>query len=298
MYNVSILGATGFIGKNLLVHIPNTQGISLRNQHWQKNVGGDVWINLVGKAHDHKGQAKEQDFYYANVELTQQIFEEFLKSDAKLLIHVSSVAAVEEFESAKALTEDDKNSSFSIYGKTKWEAEKWLLEQKLPEDKKLIILRPPMVHGEGDKGSLGLLYGLISKGIPYPLASFDNQRSFISIDNFCFFITEIVEQYKKLESGIYHISDDEVVSTKQIIEIIEKVENKKTPKLSLPKFLVIALAKFGDIIPIPLNTKRLKKMIGNLTVSNQKIKTALGIEKLPLTAKEGLEKTIRSFAKK
>lgn len=298
MYNVSILGATGFIGKNLLKHIPNTQGISLRDQHWQKNVGGDVWINLVGKAHDHKGTAKEQDFYYANVELAQQIFEEFLKSETKLLLHISSVAAVEEFESAKALTEDDKNSPFSIYGKTKWEAEKWLLEQKLPEDKKLIILRPPMVHGEGDKGSLGLLYGLISKGIPYPLASFDNQRSFISIDNFCFFITEIVEQYKKLESGIYHISDDEVVSTKQIIEIIEKVENKKTPKLSLPKFLVIALAKFGDIIPIPLNTKRLKKMTGNLTVSNQKIKTALGIEKLPFTAKEGLEKTIRSFAKK
>lgn len=296
--NIKILGATGFIGKNLLKHIPNIQGISLRDQHWQKNVGGDVWINLVGKAHDHKGTAKEQDFYYANVELTQQIFEEFIKSDAKLLIHVSSVAAVEEFESAKALTEDDKNNPFSIYGKTKWEAEKWLLEQKLPEDKKLIILRPPMVHGEGDKGSLGLLYGLISKGIPYPLASFDNQRSFISIDNFCFFITEIVEQYKKLESGIYHISDDEVVSTKQIIEIIEKVENKKTPKLSLPKFLVIALAKFGDIIPIPLNTKRLKKMTGNLTVSNQKIKTALGIEKLPLTAKEGLEKTIRSFANK
>lgn len=298
MYNVSILGATGFIGKNLLNHIPNTQGISLRDQHWQKNVGGDVWINLVGKAHDHKGTAKEQDFYYANVELAQQIFEEFIISDAKLLIHVSSIAAVEEFESTKALTEDDKNSPFSIYGKTKWAAEKWLLEQKLPEDKKLIILRPPMVHGEGDKGSLGLLYGLISKGIPYPLASFDNQRSFISIDNFCFFITEIVEQYKKLESGIYHISDDEVVSTKQIIEIIEKVEDKKTPKLSLPKFLVIALAKFGDIIPIPLNTKRLKKMTGNLTVSNQKIKTALGIEKLPLTAKEGLEKTIRSFAKK
>lgn len=295
---IKILGASGFIGKNLLVHIPNTQGISLRNQHWQKNVGGDVWINLVGKAHDHKGTAKEQDFYYANMELAQQIFKEFLKSDAKLLIHISSIAAVEEFEYVKALTEDDKNNPFSIYGKTKWAAEKWLLEQKLPEGKKLIILRPPMVHGEGDKGSLGLLYGLISKGIPYPLASFDNQRSFISIDNFCFFITKIIEQYKNLESGIYHISDDEVVSTKQIIEVIEKVENKKTPKLSLPKFLVIAMAKVGDIIPIPLNTKRLKKMTGNLTVSNQKIKNALGIEKLPLTAKQGLEKTIRSFAKK
>lgn len=297
MYSISILGATGFIGKNLLQYMPYARGVSLRDHHWRKNGSGEVWINLVGKAHDHKGTAKEQDFYFANLELTQQIFQEFLKSEAKLLIHISSIAAVEEFESTKALTESDENRPFSIYGKSKWAAEKWLLEQELPEGKKLIILRPPMVHGQGDKGSLGLLYGLISKGIPYPLTSFDNQRSFISIDNFCFFITEIVEQYKKLESGIYHISDDEVVSTKQIIEIIERVENKKTPKLSLPKFLVIAMAKFGDIVPIPLNTKRLKKMTGSLTVSNQKLKTALAIEKLPLTAQEGLEKTIRSFKK-
>ena len=296
MYKTIILGSSGFIGQNLIKRNPNSEGVSLRDGNWKNQISdAEVIINLVGKAHDHKGTATEQDFRYANVDLAKEIFNEFLKSNAKLLIHISSIAAQEEFESRNPLREEDECHPFSSYGKTKREAEEWLLQQNLPVEKKLIILRPPMVHGEGDKGNLGLLYKLISKGIPYPLASFDNKRSFISIDNFSYFINQIIENKELLENGIYHISDDEAVSTKEIIEIIKKVENNNTLNLSLPKVLVKFLAKIGDIIPLPLNTKRLKKMTGNLEVSNQKIKNALGITQLPISAKKGIEITIKSF---
>lgn len=296
MYKTIILGSSGFIGQNLIKRNPNSEGVSLRDGNWKNQISdAEVIINLVGKAHDHKGTATEQDFRYANVDLAKEIFNEFLKSNAKLLIHISSIAAQEEFESSKPLKEENQCHPFSSYGKTKREAEEWLLQQNLPVKKKLIILRPPMVHGEGDKGNLGLLYKLISKGIPYPLASFDNKRSFISIDNFSYFINQIIENKELLENGIYHISDDEAVSTKEIIEIIKKVENNNTLNLSLPKVLVKFLAKIGDIIPLPLNTKRLKKMTGDLEVSNQKIKNALGITQLPISAKKGIEITIKSF---
>lgn len=296
MYKTIILGSSGFIGQNLIKRNPNSEGVSLRDGNWKNQISdAEVIINLVGKAHDHKGTATEQDFRYANVDLAKEIFNEFLKSNAKLLIHISSIAAQEEFESSKPLKEENQCHPFSSYGKTKREAEEWLLQQNLPEKKKLIILRPPMVHGEGDKGNLGLLYKLISKGIPYPLASFDNKRSFISIDNFSYFINQIIENKELLENGIYHISDDEAVSTKEIIEIIKKVENNNTLNLSLPKVLVKFLAKIGDIIPLPLNTKRLKKMTGDLVVSNQKIKNALGITQLPISAKKGIEIAIKSF---
>ena len=296
MYKTIILGSSGFIGQNLIKRNPNSEGVSLRDGNWKNQISdAEVIINLVGKAHDHKGTATEQDFRYANVDLAKEIFNEFLKSNAKLLIHISSIAAQEEFESSKPLKEENQCHPFSSYGKTKREAEEWLLQQNLPVKKKLIILRPPMVHGEGDKGNLGLLYKLISKGIPYPLASFDNKRSFISIDNFSYFINQIIENKELLENGIYHISDDEAVSTKEIIEIIKKVKNNNTLNLSLPKVLVKFLAKIGDIIPLPLNTKRLKKMTGNLEVSNQKIKNALGITQLPISAKKGIEITIKSF---
>ncbi|MDR2236518.1 MAG: NAD-dependent epimerase/dehydratase family protein [Chryseobacterium sp.] len=299
---IAVFGSTGFIGKNIVKSLQQNfsiQEISLRNASWKTDLDKktEVFINLIGKAHDHKGTATEKEYYFANVELAQQLFEVFKKSEASLFIHISSLAALEEFESDRALTENDPCNPVSVYGKSKREAEKWLLEQSLPEGKKLLIIRPPMVHGPGDKGNLGLLYKIISKGIPYPLASFDNSRSFISIDNFTFYILQMIENKNHMENGVYHIADDETIATSEIIEVIKKVENLKTPNISLPRFLVKGIARCGDFLPLPLNTKKLKKLTNNLLVSNQKIKIALKIDKLPLTAKEGLEQTIKSFRK-
>ena len=152
-----------------------------------------------------------------------------------------------------------------------------------------------MIHGEGDKGNLTLLYKIISKGIPYPLGAFQNSRTFISVDNVVFLMNEIIKKYKEMESGVYHITDDEPLSTQKIIEIIGIAKGKKPLILSPPKFLINGLAKFGDMISLPINSKRLKKMTSNLIVSNQKIKTALNIVSLPITAEEGMKKTIESF---
>ncbi|TDQ73505.1 NAD-dependent epimerase/dehydratase family protein [Sphingobacterium yanglingense] len=296
---IGISGSSGFIGQNLLNSLHEAKCISLREKDWKILANNcDVLVNLVGKAHDHRGTATEQDYYYINLELTKEVFHVFKESSATLLIHVSSLAALEEFESSKPLTEADECHPNSWYGLSKRAAEIWLMKQKFSADKKIIILRPPMVHGSGDKGNLGLLYKLISKGIPYPLTSFNNSRSFISMDNFCYFIEQIILHQDKLDTGIYHIADDDAVSTKDIIEIIKKVSGKRVPTLALPKLLVKAIAKVGDKVPIPLNTPRLRKMTSDLLVSNEKIKQGLGIEKLPLTAKEGLEKTIKSFSER
>lgn len=299
---VAIFGSSGFIGKNLVKSLKlktDVQEVSLRNTSWRNNIniGTDVFINLVGKAHNHKGTATEKDYYFANVELVQNIFEVFNKSTADLFIHISSLAALEEFESNTPLVESDECHPFSIYGQSKRKAEQWLINQNLSGNKKLIIIRPPMVHGAGDKGNMVLLYKLISKGIPYPLASFNNERSFISIDNFVFYIEKIIEKNRSLENGIYHIADNETVSTKKIISIIKEVVQKKVPDISVPRFIVKKLARIGDLSSFPLNTKRLKKMTSNLLVSNHKINSALKVSKLPLTAEEGLIKTIKSFHK-
>lgn len=294
-----IYGTSGFIGQSLFSHLKSNFLITSSSLRDLNNLGEvkihDVIINLVGKAHDHKGEVSERDFDYANYELVKELYKVFEQSDTKVLIHISSIAAIEETGSINALTEELGCNPQSWYGLSKRKAEEYLLNQDIPEGKKVIILRPTMVHGPGDKGNLTLLYKLISKRLPYPLAKFDNRRSFLSIDNFNFFIEEVINNIEHVDSGIYHICDDTPIATSSIVSIIGKVTDKKVLNFGLPKGIVKGIAKVGDIIPIPLNSKRLSKMTSDLVVCNEKIKKALGIDNLPVSAEEGLEKTIRSF---
>lgn len=297
---IAVFGSSGFIGRNLVNSLKmnaKVQEISLRDPTWESSliVDTNVMINLIGKAHDHAGSATKGDFFYANVELTKKVFKAFSQSNAETFIHISSLAAVEEFESDHPITENHKCDPQSFYGQSKREAEKWLLDQKLEPNKRVIILRPPMVHGPGDKGNLGLLYKFVNYGLPYPLAAFDNLRSFISIQNFSYFIGKIINSPNVMHTGIYHLADDEVMSTKDVISVIQAVTGKKVINFKVPKKLIIIIAKLGNVLPLPLNSKRLRKMTSNLTLSNAKIKTTLGIKRLPFTAEQGLEITIRSF---
>ncbi|GAA4146771.1 NAD-dependent epimerase/dehydratase family protein [Sphingobacterium kyonggiense] len=293
---VTILGSNGFIGSNLLKSIPNSKGLSLREKDWEgKLENSSVIINLIGKAHDHKGVFREEDYYDSNFEKVKEIYGAFVKSKATLLIHVSSIAAVEEIESINPLTEESKSSPISFYGKSKRMGEEWLLAQEKHLNKKVIIIRPPMVHGSGDKGNLGLLFKVVAKGIPYPFYSFNNFRSFISIQNFSFYLNEIISKEEIMEDGVYNISDNEAISTNGIIDIICEILNKKVLKLKISKNIILFLGKIGDFLHLPINSTRIKKMTSTLVVSNSKINSVLKIKQLPLSAKEGLYSTLLSF---
>lgn len=298
MIKTLLFGSNGFLGSHLQSKlVGEIIGVNIRQQNWQENIPDDanVFINCIGKAHDHKGTATEHDFYFANYELVKVIFEEFLKSNAQLFIHISSIATVEENERTEVVTENSVGNPQSHYGKSKKAAEEYLLKQILSSGKKLLILRPTMIHGEGDKGNLTLLYKIISKGIPYPLGAFDNSRTFVSVDNLVFLINKIFENRDSINSGIYNVSDDEPVSTSNLIRIMAQVNQKNPLIVSVPKVVVTFLAKIGDTFKLPFNSKRLSKMTTTLLVSNQKIKTALKLKELPLSAEEGLRKTIKSF---
>ena len=134
---------------------------------------------------------------------------------------------------------------------------------------------------------------MVKKGIPWPLGSFENKRSFTSIDNLCFIIKGLLTQ--DVESGIYNINDDEALSTNDLIEEICKLLGKKPHIWKLPKGLMNGFAKIGGLLHLPLNPERLQKLTENYVSSNAKIKKALGVDKLPVDAREGLKVTLKSF---
>jgi nucleoside-diphosphate-sugar epimerase len=150
-----------------------------------------------------------------------------------------------------------------------------------------------MIHGPGNKGNLNLLYQLVQKGLPWPLGAFENKKSFTSIDNLTYIISQIIE--KDIEPGIYLVANDEALSTNELIRLITTAQNRKSKIWNISKKMISLLARSGDIFHLPLNSERLKKLTESYVVSNQKIKKALGIEKMPVSAEEGMKKTFESF---
>ena len=293
---VTITGASGFVGSNLqkyLISSNDIEIISLRYKNCQKfNIDTDAIIHLAGKAHDLKKVSNPNDYYEANFELTKQLFDAFLTSEATVFIFMSSVKAVVDSVN-EVLAEDSVPNPKTHYGISKHLAEEYIINQKLPSGKRVYILRPCMIHGLGNKGNLNLLYQLVAKGFPWPLGVFDNKRSFLSIENLCFIINELLEN-KDIPSSIYHVADDESLSTNEVIKLIGISLGKKSRIWKIPPFLIVSMAKIGNYLHLPLNTERLQKLTENYIVSNAKLKKELKKE-LPVSAKEGFIKTISSF---
>lgn len=298
---VTITGASGFVGKNLSTFLKYKDCIvnvlSLRSKNWKTDFSktADAVIHLSGKAHDTSNVSNPDEYYKINRDLTIEIFKEFLNSDIKKFFYFSSVKAVAD-SVEDILTEDEVANPVTHYGKSKIEAERYILSQHLPEGKKVYIIRPCMIHGPGNKGNLNLLYKIVEKGLPWPLASFNNQRSFLGIDNLNYLINEMLIK-DDLQSGIYNFADDKALSTNELISTVNKALGKRAKFWKVSKSLIEKTVSLGDKLKLPLNSERLKKLTESYIVSNQKIKSALGIEELPVSAEEGLVKTIKSFKK-
>lgn len=293
MRSIFITGSTGFVGNYFKKYNAEqfyfTDFIKNQNNIFitEENV-----IHLAGKAHDLKKISNPSEYYVVNTELTKQIFDAFLISDAKVFITLSSVkAAADTLEFL--LTEDYHPKPITHYGKSKLLAEQYILSKPIPIDKRVYILRPCMIHGPGNKGNLNLLYKIVSKGLPWPLGAFENKRSFCSIDNLCFIINELIIN-ETISSGVYNVADDEPLATNDLIKLIAESQEKKYHIWNVPKSIIKLLSQMGDFLKLPLNSERLSKLTETYIVSNNKIKSAIN-KQFPLSAKEGLMKTLNSF---
>lgn len=295
---ILITGASGFVGKNLASYLSDVCKVSSLSRDELNYLqlgslnGYKAIVHLAGKAHDLKRVSAPDDYYKVNFELTKQLYDAFLQSDAKQFIFVSSVKAAADSVNG-ILTEDTSPDPQTHYGKSKLMAEEYIKSRPLPAGKSFYILRPSMIHGPGNKGNLNLLNQFVKKGLPYPLAAFENKRSFLSIENLCFVIKIFIES-DCITSGIYNVTDDEPLATNKVVEILASSLNVKPKLWKISPVIIRFLAKAGDVLHLPLTSERLDKLTENYVVSNEKIKKAINKE-LPRTAIEGLTITANSF---
>ena len=284
---ILISGAYGFVGTNLSKYLAAKgheclaldvakgeapyAGFYTWNQLDQIDWPGiDAVVHLAGKAHDTKNVTAPQVYFDVNVGLTQKLFTA-CGDTVKTFIHFSSIKAVD---------------GDTPYAQSKRAAEKWL-------DGRAVVLEPAMIHGPGNKGNLNLLFAVVRRGIPWPLAAFENKRSFTSIGNACAVVEALCTG--TVPRGIYPLCDDAPVSTNRLIELIAESLGKRACLWRLPKGLMRFVAKVGDIGHLPLNSERLGKLTEDSVVDNAKIKAALGWANMPVESEDGLRYTLRSF---
>ena len=293
--SIFLTGASGFVGTSFINFFKDDViRVYSRGREFKIDTS-QVVIHLAGKAHDLKNTSAVEDYYQANTQLTIKVYDAFLASEAKVFIYLSSVKAVADKIEGE-LTENHQPNPITDYGKSKLLAEQYIFSKEIPKGKRVYVLRPCMVHGPGNKGNLNLLYKLVSKNIPWPLGAFENKRSFCSVDNLMFLFKELIER-ENIPSGIYNVADDEALSTNELIGLIAQSQNRNAKLWNISKKFIEGVASIGDKLYLPLNSERLHKLTSSYVVSNAKIKAAIG-KPLPVSSREGLLKTFKSFNSK
>lgn len=285
-------GSHGFVGTNLIESLSAEHEIIRWDARMDEEfLECDAVIHLAGLAHDTKNVTEAEKYYEVNTGLTKKMFDAFLRSEAKKFVFFSSIKA---------------KDGDTPYAKSKKAAEEYILNtncandtneisRQARDDKKVYILRPCMIHGKGVKGNLPLLFKYVKKGWPWPLAAYDNRRSYTCIGNVSYVVSELLK--KDVETGTYNICDDEPISTNDLIRLISRIVGCEPKMLRISKGVVHFGAKIGDVLHLPLNSERLRKLTGDYIVDNSEIKCALGISQMPISAMDGLKVTIEGLQK-
>lgn len=282
--SIIITGSHGFVGTNLVEALRSTYNIIRWDVREDKPLPEcDAVIHLAGLAHDTKHTTEAAEYFRVNTDLTKKMYDRFLESSAKKFIFFSSIKA---------------KDGDTPYAKSKKAAEEYICGKFRDEclelsDKKVYILRPCMIHGPRNKGNLNLLVNVVKKGFPWPLAAFENKRSFASIGNVAYIVDRLLSS--EVKSGTYNVCDDDAVSTNDLIGLICECLGEKARLWRIPQGLMKGIAKVGDMLYLPLNTERLGKLTENYIVENSIIKHALGVESLPESARDGFRLTIQSM---
>jgi len=232
----------------------------------------DCVIHLAGRAHiiDKTKASILDEFRKINTELTLNLAKQAVTAGVKRFIFLSSIR-VNGNQNNHPFLEIDAPNPQEPYAISKHEAEQGLL--KLAENSilKVVIIRSPLVYGNNAPGNFGRLIQWASAKImiPLPLGTVNNSRSLIAIDNLVSFII-LCALHEKSANEIFLISDNETLSTTELLRKIAKAFNKKALLFSVPVnwmfFVAKLLGKEADAV----------RLFSSLIIDNSKARDLLG----------------------
>lgn len=241
---IILTGSNGFLGSNLIKLNPKIKFIPYdrNNPVLPKNFDGI--IHTAGLAHNSHDNRLKEFYMNSNFVLTKNIFNNFKKNNGKFFIFISTSTIYEGLNSCKKLINEDQfGNNMSIYAKSKFLAEKYLLSEK--NNCKVFILRPSLIVSKNPKGNLKLLSRFIKNNLPVPIPFSSKKRNLTDIRNINFVISKILENFNNYPSGIYNLCDNKSLNFKEIIVKLSLEMNKNPKYIYLPFSIFKSLLKFN-----------------------------------------------------
>ncbi|MGB0553068.1 MAG: NAD-dependent epimerase/dehydratase family protein [Alphaproteobacteria bacterium] len=264
---VLVTGASGFVGQALLKRLELAgHGVSAitrseigdidGNAVWQPHLADiDAIVHLAARVHIMQDTANDSLSLYrtVNTKGTIRLAEAAREMKVRRFVFVSSIKVNGE-RSDGHLTAQDPAIPQDPYAISKWEAERALA--KMSSDLDVVTLRPPLVYGPHVKGNFRRLIEIVDKGIPLPLASVHNRRSFINLAN----LTDAISWSLTGPTGLYLPSDKDDKSTADLIRTIARALEKPQRLFPFPPTMLTFAGK------VLRKSDAIDRLIGTLTV--------------------------------
>lgn len=265
MQNITLIGASGFVGTRLIDTIKDSYNLlnldkqqspffsdittigDVRNKEDIDNVleKADIVVLLAA---EHRDDVSPTSLYYdVNVEGTRNVLEVMDKRGVKNIIFTSSVAVY-------GLNKDNPNEEypadpFNHYGKSKWQAEEVLREwyNKKPNERSLTIIRPTVIFGERNRGNVYNLLKQIGSGKFLMVGKGTNYKSMAYVGNIVAFIEYNLEN---IEPGykVYNYVDKPDLNMNDLVKQVGTSLNKKTPTTHFPYWMGMMGGMAFDVI--------------------------------------------------
>lgn len=313
MPSILVTGATGFVGLPLIFELLDKEAnvsalVRNKNANLPGNIkqiilpdiakendwspilkGIEVVIHVAGRAHIINDVTNPlAAFREVNTRATLQLAKQAAKEGVNRFIFISSIKVNgESTEAGKSFSPNDGFVPEDPYGLSKYEAEQGLLALAAETGMEVVIIRPPLVYGPGVKANFASMLKWINKGVPLPFGAVYNQRSLVALDNLIDFIIHCID-HPKAANEVFLISDDEDVSTTELLRKVANAFGKKPMLLPIPVWLMSLVAKLvskGDVE---------NRLFGSLQVDSSKARELLGWDPV-ITMDEQLKKTADAY---